>query len=111
MATIAGDFSRKIKAAERKRRGAADSWTADEAFMQECDLMDAAAARSGGHCRIDGAAVGLGFAGQDWARPMDCWWFNDGSALAVADDGLDASAVYVVRGGMSAVSARLAVLH
>ena len=124
MATIAGNFSRRIKAAERRRRAAANSWAADNAFMAECDLMDAAVAAAGGKSRIDGAKVGLGFAGGawaravgpgfaggDWARPMDCWWFWDGSALAVADDGLDVSAVNVVRGGMAAVSAAGAVLH
>ena len=106
MPTIAGAFSKRIKAAERRRRTADNSWDADAAFCQELDLFSAMFAVGEITPSVDGRAFGLGFANlPEVPRPVNAITFADESALAWSEDGLDLSAVSVIRGGAGKVRA------
>ena len=107
MPTIAGAFSKRITAAERRSRKAARWDLADEANELRMDILGAALNAGRFYNRVAVPGARLGYIGGG-VVVADVVTYADGSALAWVDDGSSASEVGVVRGGAAALGTALA---
>ena len=107
MVTIAGGFSKRIKAAERRSRNAARCDLADDANEMRMDILGAAMNAGQFYNRVAVPGARLGYLGGG-VVVADVVVYGDGSALAWMDDGSSVSEVGVVRGGAPALGTALA---
>lgn len=107
MASIAGGFSRRIKAAERRSRNAARWDLADDANQLRMDILSAALNAGEFYHRVEVPGERLGYIGGG-VVVADVVVYADNSALGFMDDGSSASEVGVIRGGAAVLGPALA---
>lgn len=107
MATIAGGFSKRIKAAERRSRNAARWDLADDANEMRMDILGTALNAGRFYNRVEVPGARLGYIGGG-VVVADLVVYADNSVLAWIDDGSSVSEVGVVRGGAAALGPALA---